>query len=65
MLDLKGYGFTLLEGAGMTLKVALLSLLLAAILGMVGAMAKLSRNRLARAIATLYTTIVRGIPDLV
>lgn len=49
----------------MTLQVALLSLSLAAVLGMLGALAKLSRHRMAKGVATVYTTVVRGIPDLV
>lgn len=65
MLDLKGYEGSLLEGAGVTLQVALASLLLAMLLGMLGALAKLSPYRWARGIADLYTTIIRGIPDLV
>lgn len=65
MLDLKGYETSLLEGAWMTLEVALLSLVLAMLLGMLGALAKLSSFRLARQVATLYTTLVRGVPDLV
>ncbi|OAN13941.1 ABC transporter [Photobacterium jeanii] len=65
MLDLKGYEWSLVEGAWVTLQVALLSLVLAAALGMLGALAKLSPYRWARAIATLYTTVIRGIPDLV
>ena len=65
MFDLKGYESSLLEGAWMTLQVALLSLFLAAVLGMFGALAKLSRNRMAKGVATFYTTVVRGIPDLV
>lgn len=48
-----------------TIEVAVLSLLLAVILGMLGALAKLAPYKWARAIATLYTTIIRGIPDLV
>ncbi|MGL4207505.1 MAG: ABC transporter permease [Aeromonadaceae bacterium] len=65
MFDLKGYESSLLEGAWMTLQVALLSLTLAAVLGMLGALAKLSRNRMLKGVATFYTTVVRGIPDLV
>lgn len=65
MFDLKGYESSLLEGAWMTLQVALLSLSLAAVLGMLGALAKLSRHRMAKGVATVYTTVVRGIPDLV
>ena len=65
MFDLQGYGPSILEGALLTVEVALLSLAIAAALGMIGALAKLSRSRVARAIATLYTTIIRGVPDLV
>ena len=65
MIDLKGYEWSLVEGAWITLQVALLSLVLAMILGMLGALAKLSPYRPARAIATFYTTVIRGIPDLV
>ncbi|SFR57902.1 amino acid ABC transporter membrane protein 1, PAAT family [Marinobacter daqiaonensis] len=65
MIDLKGYGPALAEGAVVTIELALLSLLLALVLGLAGAVAKLSRNRLAKGIATTYTTIIRGVPDLV
>ena len=65
MLDLQGYGPSLLEGALLTLEVALASLVLAVILGILGALAKLSRSRIARGIAMTYTTVIRGIPDLV
>lgn len=65
MLDLKGYEASILKGAIVTIEVALLSLLLAVILGMLGALAKMAPYRWARAIATLYTTVIRGIPDLV
>jgi len=65
MLDLKGYEVSILNGAIVTIEVALLSLLLAMALGMLGALAKLSPYRWARGIATVYTTVIRGIPDLV
>jgi len=65
MLDLQGYEASILKGAVVTIEVALLSLLLAMILGMLGALAKMAPYRWARAIATLYTTVIRGIPDLV
>lgn len=65
MIDLQGYETSIFKGAILTIEVALLSLLLAVILGMAGALAKLAPYRWARAIATLYTTIIRGIPDLV
>ena len=55
----------ILEGMLLTIEVAVLSLLIAVILGFFGALAKLSRFRTARIIATIYTTLIRGIPDLV
>ena len=59
--------FAPLLGSGVlvTIGVAVLSLVLATALGALGAAAKLSRNLVPRATAQLYTTIVRGIPDLV
>ena len=54
-----------LEGMVLTIEVALLSLLIAVILGLVGALAKLSKSRIARSSANVYTTLIRGIPDLV
>lgn len=62
---LQGYLVSLLEGAWLTLQVAVLSLVLALLLGLVGASAKLSRIALLRIPALAYTTVVRGIPDLV
>ena len=65
MLELHGYGLSILEGAWLTLQLALLSLTIAMVLGMIGALAKLSKSPFAAFLATLYTTIIRGIPDLV
>jgi len=62
---LHGFLPSLLEGAAVTLGVALSSLAVAALLGLAGALAKLSRSRLARGAAGLYTTLIRGVPDLV
>ena len=62
---LHGFLPSLLEGAAVTLAVALSSLLVAAALGLLGALAKLSRSRVAQAVATTYTTLIRGVPDLV
>ena len=62
---LHGFLPSLLEGAAVTLGVALTSLLIAAALGLLGALAKLSRSRIAPAVAGLYTTLIRGVPDLV
>lgn len=65
MLDLKGYGPTIFEGAVLTIELALLSLLVAFLLGLIGASAKLSKRRAPRYVATAYTTLIRGVPDLV
>lgn len=62
---LHGFLPSLLEGAAVTLGVALSSLLIAALLGLSGALAKLSRSRIAQAVAGVYTTLIRGVPDLV
>ncbi len=65
MLDLHGYGPSIIEGTVLTINVSLTSLLLATILGVSGALAKLSASRFLRFVAGLYTTVIRGIPDLV
>jgi arginine/ornithine transport system permease protein len=65
MLELQNYSGILLEGAWLTIQVALLSLLLAVFLGLLGASAKLSHSVFLKGIATLYTTLIRGIPDLI
>lgn len=65
MLDLEGYGPSILEGALLTIQVAFLSLALALLLGLLGAVAKLSGSGIAKGTATIYTTVIRGIPDLV
>jgi arginine/ornithine transport system permease protein len=62
---LHGYAASLLEGMLLTLAVALVSLVIACVLGLAGSAAKLSRSPLLRHIATLYTTLIRGVPDLV
>ena len=63
---LDGYLYPyILAGFALTLKLALASLALAVALGMVGAVARLSRSRVARGVAAVYTTVVRGVPDIV
>lgn len=62
---LHGFLPSLLEGALTTLGLALSSLLGACLLGLLGALAKLSRSRVARGIAQTYTTLIRGVPDLI
>ena len=65
MFDFDGYGPSIFGGAILTIELAVLSLVLAFILGLLGALGKMSRNKLAKGVATAYTTIIRGIPDLV
>lgn len=59
------YQTQLIDGTIMTITLALTSLVIALTFGLLGAWAKLSANRLARRLAGAYTTIVRGVPDLV
>jgi arginine/ornithine transport system permease protein len=62
---LHGFLPTLIEGTGITLAVAFFSLVIAILLGLVGAAARLSSSLPLRGIATIYTTVIRGVPDLV
>ncbi|NUG52303.1 ABC transporter permease [Acinetobacter lactucae] len=62
---LSGYGPLLLSGTWMTLQLALLSLLLSVIIGLIGASSKLSSIKILRYIVTAYTTLIRSVPDLV
>jgi arginine/ornithine transport system permease protein len=62
---LYGYLPALLEGLGLTLRVSALSLAIACVFGMLGASAKLSTSRAARWSAQVYTTLIRGMPELV
>jgi His/Glu/Gln/Arg/opine family amino acid ABC transporter permease subunit len=64
LLDLKGYGWMLWEGLQLTLAVGVCALLLAMLMGLVGAWGKLSRNPVARTAAATYTTVIRGVPEL-
>ncbi len=62
---LHGYGPALLGGLWTTLSVAALSLAVACGFGLAGAAARLSASRPLRWLAGLYTTLIRGLPDLV
>lgn len=55
----------LLQGLWVTISVAVLALVLATALGALSAAAKLGGGPVARGVAAGYSTIVRGIPDLV
>ncbi|MBP1482977.1 ABC transporter permease [Acinetobacter nosocomialis] len=64
-MSFSGYGPLLLSGTWMTIQLALLSLLLSVIIGLIGASSKLSNIKALRYIATVYTTLIRSVPDLV
>lgn len=64
MFDLQGFGALLLSGTVVTIKIALISLVFGMILGLLGATAKLSRFWILRKLATVYTSTMRGIPEL-
>ena len=59
------YQGQLLQGTWVTIQLAVFSLLFSVFFGLLGAWAKLSKNRAAQNVAAGYTTIVRGVPDLV
>ncbi|MPW20764.1 ABC transporter permease subunit [Paraburkholderia sp. CNPSo 3157] len=61
----QGFGPLLLAGTLETLKLAVLSLTAAFLLGLAGAAAKLSRNRMLARLGAMYTTLIRAVPDLV
>lgn len=65
MFSLHGYGPSILEGTVLTLEVSLLSLFVAVLFGIFGALAKLSNSPALSIAAKIYTTVIRGIPDLV
>lgn len=59
-----GWGDEMLEGAGWTVVIAALAFLLGLAIGMVGASAKLAGGRVLRGAAATYTTVFRGVPEL-
>ena len=54
----------LLKGAGLSLAMAVLSLLIGLVLGTLGASAKISKHRILRGIGNVYVEIIRGTPIL-
>jgi histidine transport system permease protein len=61
----QGFGPLLWAGTVETVKLSVLSLSAALVLGLAGAAAKLSLYRGIAAIGTFYTTLIRAVPDLV
>ncbi|MFZ2308383.1 MAG: ABC transporter permease [Rhodoferax sp.] len=62
---MSAYVTAILQGAVLTVGVSLAALAVSIVLGLIGAGAKLSGHRSWVALATAYTTVIRGIPDLV
>ncbi|MFV0473537.1 MAG: ABC transporter permease [Pikeienuella sp.] len=65
MFDLEGFGPLLLQGAWMTVRLALASLVLGIVFGLAGAWMRHSSIWLLRAAAEVYTAVLRGVPELV
>lgn len=61
---LQGFGNQLLQGTLTTIELALASLVLGTVFGLLGCFLQLSRNSLARALGYSYAAIVRSVPDL-
>lgn len=59
-----GWGLAMLIAAAMTIAVALAGYTLGMLVGVAGASAKIAGGRITRAVADGYTTVLRGIPDL-
>lgn len=69
MLDLfawgpSGWGDEMLRGMGMTLVLTVCGFLLGLVVGTAGAAAKLSGGPVLRFVADVYTTVIRGVPEL-
>ena len=62
---MNAYVSAILQGAVLTVGVSVSALLVAIILGLLGAGAKLSGRPVWVGLGTAYTTVIRGIPDLV
>jgi His/Glu/Gln/Arg/opine family amino acid ABC transporter permease subunit len=65
VLDLKGYGWMLWDGVQVTLLVGVCAMALALVMGLLGAWGKMSHSKAARGAADTYTTVIRGVPELI
>jgi len=59
-----GFGDEILAGAWLTVQLAVTSLSLGILIGLLVASARLSRSRIGRGVARAYTEIIRGIPEM-
>lgn len=60
-----GWGGTLLTGAAATLAISAGAYLIGIVIGMAGALGKLSGNRGLQTVLNLYTTLIRSVPELI
>jgi polar amino acid transport system permease protein len=60
-----GSGPYIVQGAGITILVSLVSIVLAVVLALIGAIGRLSSNAIFYSLASLYVSLVRGTPLLV
>lgn len=60
-----GYGSTIIDGAWLTVQLALLSMAVAVALGLLGAAFRLSPVKWLSLMGEAYATVIRGIPELV
>lgn len=63
MIDLHGFGAQLLAGTFVTLQLALASVVVGLVLGLLGATAKLSELAPMRWLGDGYSTLIRGLPE--
>jgi polar amino acid transport system permease protein len=63
-MDLHGFGPQLIAGTWMTLRLAFSAVSVGLALGLLGAVAKSSKHLALRLVGEGYTTIVRGVPEL-
>jgi len=59
-----GWGYVLMLGTLMTVALSVSGFLLGALLGILASWAKIDGTRLLRLLAEAYTTLIRGVPDL-
>ena len=64
IFDLHGFGPALAAGTLMTIKLALSALGLGLVLGLLGALAKTSSQKPLQWLGDTYSTVVRGVPEL-
>lgn len=64
MSDLSGWWDDYFWGALVVLEVFAVALVMAVVFGLIGSAAKLSKSRVARALANAYTVVFRGTPEL-